>query len=89
MRNKKEITLFLYKNFLKDKSGQIHDLCQNLGETDMKDISGLVDRQAQPKGNTSVKPCEFFDKVSLDVVIKKCGPLFYEIYGVKLETIVG
>lgn len=70
--------LVKYEDFKKDKVNFISSLCGALDLPVKKDITLIMDRPFQPKGNTKIAPGEFFGK-NIDIIIQLCGKRMEEL----------
>lgn len=73
LKNQDKIILTRYEEFLKDKSGEMARLAENLGLDRVNDISDKVDIQFQPRGNRNVKWQEFFGNDNLARIDRICS----------------
>jgi hypothetical protein len=74
MAHQQEMQLCRYEDFLGDKIGEIHQICQDLGITVTTDIHSEVDVQYQPKGDRKVDWLEFFGEDNLNRINTICKP---------------
>ena len=74
MAHQQEMLLCRYEDFLNDKVGEIHHLCQDQGLTVTNDIRDQVDVQYQSKGKRDVDWKEFFGSENLDRINTLCKP---------------
>ena len=74
LAHQREMLLCRYEDFLDDKLGEIHQICQDLDITVNTDIRDQVDVQYQPKGQRNVDWLEFFGQENLDRINTICKP---------------
>ncbi|HAI13283.1 MAG TPA: sulfotransferase family protein [Phycisphaerales bacterium] len=84
MAHQQEMLLCRYEDFLADKTGEIHQICQYLGMTVTHDIHNEVDVQYQSKGNRKVDWLEFFGKSNLERINTICQPAM-DLMGYQLD----
>lgn len=72
-RNKEEMVLIRYEDFLQDKAGEIERLAKKLGHEKVNDIDDKVDIQYQPAGNRKVKKQDFFGAENLTRIERICA----------------
>ena len=75
LENEKRYTLIRYEDFVQDKLGEIDRIAELLNLPVNNDISEKLDKQYQPKGDSSVALIEFFGKDNLNKIHQKCGSL--------------
>jgi hypothetical protein len=68
-----EIFLLRYEDFVLNKAESIESLANLLEIQQVKDISGIVNVQYQPKGNRDVSWVDFFGKENLMRIERICG----------------
>jgi hypothetical protein len=74
-KHRDELAMLRYEDFCKDKGGEILRLVQALGLTPLRDISGRLDHQFQPRGNRNITWLEFFGARNLSVIERACEPM--------------
>lgn len=74
MAHQQEMLLVRYEDFLMDKIGEIHQICQDMGITVTTDIHNEVDVQYQSKGDRKVDWLEFFGEENLQSINTICKP---------------
>jgi hypothetical protein len=74
MANQNDMLLCRYEDFLQDKIGEIHQICQDMEITVTNDIRDQVDVQYQSKGDRKVDWLEFFGQANLDRINTICKP---------------
>lgn len=62
-----------YEDFLKDKKQFIDNLAHNLSLDATEDISHLLNKAFQPRGNSKVNLFEFFGEENLNLITKLCA----------------
>ena len=72
LKNKKDILLVKYEDFLKNKELYIKNLAETLGIPSIISISAHIDVQFQPKGNQKVDWLEFFGEENLAAIEDIC-----------------
>jgi hypothetical protein len=73
LKNRKEMELIRYEDFLEDKADSIYWLAKRLGLAPTNDISDKVDTQYQPRGNREVNWDAFFGDENLQRIERICG----------------
>lgn len=73
LRNAKNMALIRYEDFCKDKAGEVARLARQVGLEQVNDISGMVDRQYQRRGDKSVPWLDFFGPDNLARIDRACG----------------
>lgn len=68
-----DMLLIRYEDFMLDKVGSIHQLCEQAGLTVRHDISPFLERQYQPRGNRDVSWHEFFGANNLATIERICA----------------
>jgi len=81
-RHAGQCVLLRYEDWTRAKAQVLQDTAVRLGLQPRRDITALVDRQYQPRGDRSVSPAEFFGERNLRRVDEICGPLL-ERFGYK------
>lgn len=74
LAHQQEMLLCRYEDFLNNKVGEIHQICQDQGLTVTTDIRDQVDVQYQSKGKRDVDWNEFFGPENLDRINTICKP---------------
>ncbi|MBN8697653.1 MAG: sulfotransferase domain-containing protein [Bacteroidetes bacterium] len=81
LNNKNDFILVKYEEFREDKIGIINNLIENINDEIKQDISSIMNKQFQPKGeNSSISPQFFFSKKNYDIIAEICEKLYFEIY---------
>ncbi|GGC72827.1 sulfotransferase family protein [Marinobacter halophilus] len=75
LESQERIHLIRYEDFRKDKKVQIDKMAGELGFSDLKDISSLVDIQFQPKGTRPASLEDYFGKENLKRINAIVGPV--------------
>lgn len=73
LNNQDKVRLIRYEDFKMDKKAYIETLAKDLGLQVKNDISGLVNKQYQPAGNSSVTYLDFFGEENLNRINTICG----------------
>ena len=68
-----KLQLLRYEDFLKDKKREIYSIAKKLGMSQVNAIDQYVDRQYQPKGDSTVDLMEFYGERYLDMINNECG----------------
>lgn len=84
MAHQQEMQLIRYEDFVSDKIGEIHQICQDLGITVTTDIHNEVDVQYQPKGDRKIDWLEFFGRDNLNRINTICKPAM-DLIGYQLD----
>jgi hypothetical protein len=71
-RHRENMTLIRYEDFLKDKTGSIHWLADQVNLPVSYDISQKVDVQYQPRGNRNITWLDFFGEANLSKIQTLC-----------------
>jgi hypothetical protein len=72
LENKEKFILIRYEDFVKNKKEYIANLAQQLDLEIVNDISLLVDKQFQPKGQSNVDIDNFFGEKNIQVIMSQC-----------------
>lgn len=71
--------LVKYEDFVNDKIGFIEGLAKEFNLENVNDISNIVDKPFQPKGNSDTDILKFFGKRNLEVISEICGERMKEL----------
>lgn len=66
-----------YEDFVKQKHITIENTLKELGIPVQADISSIVDKPFQPKGDTNIAAEDFFSPENIEKIIDICGPIMH------------
>ncbi len=73
LNNAQDMLLLRYEDFCLDKLAAIQRIALVFGFEQRNDIDNILDKQFQPKGNSSATPLEFFGEDNLDRILTISG----------------
>lgn len=80
LKSPSEFILIKYENFSRDKTGAINALARQLSFQLKQDISGLANRQFQPRGRRVDSYYDFFGDENLETIERTCAGCL-EVFG--------
>ena len=84
IRNRDDMTLIRYEDFLKDKTGAIQRLAKQLGLSEVHDISTKIDIQYQSRGDHNIRWNDFFGIRNLKCIEQICNKQMM-VFGYSVE----